>query len=912
MQHCTICGFQKSFMLKQTQCPACGTWGSMQPGPTPTQGFTFRGGIAFTFNNSPPSSKKPTREQLEAKRKREAKQRKQEELARKKLETIKKRKLPGSSLFGNSQDFPPQKNRRLEDSTSAPQLDLGVATWNINHFNKAEEKKASICRLFSENPWLDVLVLQEINETGKKELEGMNLEGHGLTCLYGPKMLSLYPQEDDDEEWEIKDGQSEWYPVIFRNGSGLTPHKTWYYSNFEAYDHDEDEEDADPINWAKPVEKARKTKKSWKQLDEKTREERKQALTLEYESLNEQYALHRPVVVYDWKVSGHVVHLAVVHTTPQGNDLGRKGEYEQVEPFFQHIREQEDGFWIVAGDYYIDPEASVTVGSGGKRRKLADLFKTVISEFNMDVTVPLSATNQSKVRKLTLPKDFSEKGYVEDYIQYEPLKFAVNKRADFFVVTKDFSHRRAGLLGPSGGILLVDPNHRALDWWMKVSDHTPVGGIFGTSPLSKKWLLNQSILDRLIGDRRLKAQLELWDFHKVSVDELQGSYRQLVWLISQLEGGHQRLAQWLGARVNEALVEAQRFGFEWPVDEHYEHWRKQSQGISQQMIDEFLHICSTLGTLEAINMRSPVGDLLLLFRRLYRALQRLSLRFESYDLIPEKETYSGISATRFPATKPPLSNQLSLGSPSPSSNSSSPDPKALAKLLIQYLHQLKAEENPSPLQVANATVVTGTTNQFRVPGGNSACSPMATLAIAALMNGGTPSRELIDTVLIQGTAGYQLMRQTTHEMQDLMKAIALSLSQEVDPVLLQPESPHYNPQEIPDELLEQHALVRDNGESVTRSGLVGRVMKLLSRQTRIGVALVIGGFTVAVTRVEGLYYLFDSHGWRDLRSAFFAQVKGEFGLFNLLTNWLLKMVDDRLVGNGTIGLTVFTPAGSSN
>ncbi|HEY3743417.1 MAG TPA: hypothetical protein VGL53_26405, partial [Bryobacteraceae bacterium] len=95
---------------------------------------------------------------------------------------------------------PRHGNQTPEGGTSATirlnPVDIAVISWNINHFNKADSKKRVIRWLFERHPWLDVIVLQEINESSVPELvnvlSGMEDIGYDL----GPKMNGCSPVEE--------------------------------------------------------------------------------------------------------------------------------------------------------------------------------------------------------------------------------------------------------------------------------------------------------------------------------------------------------------------------------------------------------------------------------------------------------------------------------------------------------------------------------------------------------------------------------------------------------------------------------------------------------------------------------------------------------------------------------------------
>jgi hypothetical protein len=75
-------------------------------------------------------------------------------------------------------------------------LEISIASWNVNHFKKAEKKKDIIKFLFEQHPWLDAVVLQEVSETGKKEVELAVSGLKGVKCAFGPMMQGISTGEE--------------------------------------------------------------------------------------------------------------------------------------------------------------------------------------------------------------------------------------------------------------------------------------------------------------------------------------------------------------------------------------------------------------------------------------------------------------------------------------------------------------------------------------------------------------------------------------------------------------------------------------------------------------------------------------------------------------------------------------------
>lgn len=524
---------------------------------------------------------------------------------RKELKRTRATREEGSTSEGPSTSTPRnwfERNNKVAkkslNTLRPPSLDLGIATWNINHFNNAQKKIEALCWLFEEHPWLDVLVLQEINLSGKAELDELAGEfaRRNLAIVYGPLMQSMSPGEAiakprpkasenvkfGDEELEYREdrnaksfqlklegewvwmrpGQPEYYPLIYRtttvahhddsspwatyDGAKLTGDKHFWtkatyrkvlfvepmqdewvdlleesgqkralhpdlLGAFSAYANDLDGEvtfgrkssSRVGASWTKwPFTNAGTDYELVHLGDEVTA----------YKHVPIVKAGCRPIVVYDLDVRGKDVHVGVVHTTPAGQGLNRRGEYEQVSRIFEHASNEaaaSQATWIIAGDYYLDPQATVqreTVDEEAESEeesgRLLQLFQSALDRFGLRAVIPISATNQSSVDRNYDPSNYivststpqndneAEKKYLRSKTirlvrdegnrgDYEVL--VVNKRADFFVCTQDLDLHDCGILCPRGGLLKVDPGHNALNFWSEISDHAPVGVLFSSS-----------------------------------------------------------------------------------------------------------------------------------------------------------------------------------------------------------------------------------------------------------------------------------------------------------------------------------------------------------------------------------------------------------------------------------------------
>lgn len=395
-------------------------------------------------------------------------------------------------------------------------IDLGVATWNINHMNKTKpkyfSKKCTIRRLFNKNAWLDVLVLQEINQVSLNSLP-QDIAGHKLELMLGPHMISIGPKGGK--------GQHEYYQIVYR-GDRLACAGCWalHRGRWIACGSDT------TIYWTKP---------EHKRTNKKLRE----------------YGSYRPIVVYRLITSnGGYVYVANVHTTPKGSGLSRKHEFDQIRFILDVARARQAAgeHWIVVGDYYLDPESSIM--DRGHEFGRAGRFEQAVSSCGLALVIPLSATNQTGLSSISEeygPQNDSDnedeqdgdakaekkllffklQQAVENQVFHSPrpvpaleefllqekrkpkstgasdnyladrvvlfstengkrIRVVLNKRADFFICTKGLVRRFCGLVSPVSGILHVDPNHNALNWWCTVSDHAPIGAIFCSQEYSPK------------------------------------------------------------------------------------------------------------------------------------------------------------------------------------------------------------------------------------------------------------------------------------------------------------------------------------------------------------------------------------------------------------------------------------------
>lgn len=446
-------------------------------------------------------------------------------------------------------------------------LDIGIVTFNIHDF-KAEDKKeknAVFNYLLERHPWLDVVALQEFR-WGHREL--INL-GEGIGIAYGPPMLSISPGADIGR---IRLGQNELYPIIFRTKTVKVKASWATYDGNQKLAPNTGNPDFEKINnlTDKRLKGPEKQSYAYKLFEEDklvlwSKEEHNAGWDFKGKQGNRPTLYTcRPIVVYNLEVEGKQVYVAVVHTTPEGTKLDREGEYRQVKSFFEYVSNQ-GGYWIIIGDYYLDPESSVESNTGTSSRQHEDLFKTNLGNLGLEFAIPISATNQTKLQQKTgalqhhdtLMSQFGDrekgievteknreeekykryikegkKGYKDRVLRKRGSKkfMVVNKRADFIVCTQNFQFRQAGLIRPSGGLLVVDPNHHALNWWSQFSDHCPSGAILCSASSSKRWSLYQSFLQQYwpeIGKKLMEAEIQIQELRKNAAVQIKKCWEEL-------------------------------------------------------------------------------------------------------------------------------------------------------------------------------------------------------------------------------------------------------------------------------------------------------------------------------------------------------------------------------------------------
>ncbi|RKH72942.1 hypothetical protein [Corallococcus aberystwythensis] len=226
------------------------------------------------------------------------------------------------------------------------------------------------------------------------------------------------------------------------------------------------------------------------------------------------------------------------------------------------------------------------------------------------------------------------------------------------------------------------------------------------------------------------------------------------------------------------------------------------------------------------------------------------------------------------------------------------DVEGLADILALAV-SLKSTAKATKPPVMPAHVTSGSFSQFDIPGAGSACSPICILAMAKLLHAPDAlDMDGVNDVVIQGAALYQGIvagiegaRYFATHVQSLKGEKIL-------------EGIHLNPYETPDAILNDLGLAWGGQQTCGRLSLASTLFNLFSKSNAPqGLAIVIGGYTVSVTRVGGVFCLFDSHGFGNIQGAF---LEKHANLSTLLRR-LGEMIEARLPRGESLSLSRFTP-----
>jgi hypothetical protein len=382
----------------------------------------------------------------------------------------------------------------------APALHLGIATWNIHGLGETltenvKRKLEWIVKLFGRNPWLELLCLQEVGSqntiqsldtsehcrilTVGPEIRSISTKGTLKTCEFYPlvvrhdcrwqlSQISLWwPHEDIAEDWTSG-------TVVWRDRTEQGLYEVEIIELMKAIGGDQAER--------RPKEKRPNYFTRLEELlyvlafrgtDTRAYERLKWLFAQRRDARNAEDARCRPIIVYDLQCDGQLVHVAVVHTTPDGGEFARKTVYAQIDKLLREIANQSN--WVVIGDFYLTAEADLTtdrdyLGStrSQKRwrpREQSSTFAKQLQQLGLHMVAPISATNW--------PVSAQRSGK-EDAMQV----------ADYLIASGNWQCRVVGLFNPfgeQGGLLEWDTNHDGLKTWIRntTSDHVPVGALLG-------------------------------------------------------------------------------------------------------------------------------------------------------------------------------------------------------------------------------------------------------------------------------------------------------------------------------------------------------------------------------------------------------------------------------------------------
>lgn len=246
-------------------------------------------------------------------------------------------------------------------------------------------------RLFADNPWLDVMVLQEVRANGITLLRRVIEAETGLCVASGPLIQGSSG---------VSLNQTEYYPIVYRSDR-LKLRDCYAAGCFPGQPPDQALLAAQGVHEGALMAQARRTPKQQKRRRNQAQAETeatgmslwKPVVAQELGDLvvyrgemngaggasdrnviwNKRAGVYRPIVVYvllDVR-SNKLVHVANVHTTPgtQGesaetarnsdNEWYRAREYEQLIESLRKLGRDTREYWLMGGDYYLGAESRV-------------------------------------------------------------------------------------------------------------------------------------------------------------------------------------------------------------------------------------------------------------------------------------------------------------------------------------------------------------------------------------------------------------------------------------------------------------------------------------------------------------------------------------------------------------------------
>lgn len=369
--------------------------------------------------------------------------------------------------------------------------------------------------MFAYNGWLDIIILQEINNPallGKDKTPGAagggtNEEHPEYDTYLGPQLLSAGDTP-----------QQEYYPMLIRKSSGMEVTKVYRVST------DGEMKEAPP--------------------------------TIKWDKGQEDY---RPIVVYEVKRKGvrKPLWIGVVHTTPEADtdkrvaEWNRKLIFKEVSAGLSKLREKAAAKGIpiiIGGDYYLTAEAVVDEDNGAVAADNdADMirYKAFIDERlevlqgQMDVLLLEDGitTEDPRVKRLSKQIRMNEEAKQDKQLQRnmkgltvasqvddiglelaqtvsgtnpksDPLKEKEDVQiADFFIHNNIWKSNQTGLLRPEGSIVSVDTEDMTYSkYWQRFSDHFPVAAIFS---LNNEDLSNHEALVTPSGTQEAADEINL-------------------------------------------------------------------------------------------------------------------------------------------------------------------------------------------------------------------------------------------------------------------------------------------------------------------------------------------------------------------------------------------------------------------
>lgn len=138
-----------------------------------------------------------------------------------------------------------------KNKQSADTAEIGVVTWNIAHFGAGpkslafnKKKVAEIADMFKQNAWLDIMVLQEVNNI---DLFEKLIQGKGLRLVDGTQSMAVLRKTGGI-------GQREDYPIVVREKSDwkLSRTDSYYPEGGEGIWEEEDNEKEELKTWSAP------------------------------------------------------------------------------------------------------------------------------------------------------------------------------------------------------------------------------------------------------------------------------------------------------------------------------------------------------------------------------------------------------------------------------------------------------------------------------------------------------------------------------------------------------------------------------------------------------------------------------------------------------------------------------------